>query len=124
MEDEIMQACILRLRNIVSLWPKTEIRLTSPSSALKDLVTSDFDVLDLASTISGVAQISEVEVAADSTTIDFLDFDDTPYRAIFKSQSGDWKLKALKFQCPVCFGTGINEGETCIGCSGIGWGAA
>jgi hypothetical protein len=124
-EKEIELLCISRLRSIVSLWPKKEVRLASPSHALKDLLASDFDAIDLATTISGVAEISDVQIDTGSATIEFLDFDDTPHRAMFKqTQSGEWKLKALKFQCPVCFGTGINDGEKCVGCSGVGWGAA
>jgi hypothetical protein len=30
----------------------------------------------------------------------------------------------LNFQCPVCFGTGVNTGQRCQMCGGAGWGVS
>lgn len=38
------------------------------------------------------------------------------------AQSDDWLLTALDAECPVCFGTGINNNCICDLCFGVGWG--
>jgi hypothetical protein len=124
MDENAKQACLSLLRRIVSLWPKTEIRLAGPSAAMSTLLTNDFDPIDLTSTVSTVAEILDVQTRPGSVIVDFLDVDDTPHRAVFKQVVSNWKLQSLKFQCPVCFGTGTNDAKACIVCGGSGWGAS
>lgn len=38
-------------------------------------------------------------------------------------RSGKWVVTYFESECPVCFGSGINESQICSLCFGIGWGA-
>jgi hypothetical protein len=88
------------------------------------MLTDDFDSMDLANRVAAVAELSRVEVNDDQAIVEFWDLDGIHQRAKFRRVEGEWKLQSLSFQCPVCFGTGINDDVTCIGCDGLGWGAA
>lgn len=42
--------------------------------------------------------------------------------AEMRHRANGWVLTAFEPQCPVCFGTGINNGCLCDFCFGLGWG--
>jgi hypothetical protein len=114
------------LKSIIERWPKTGAEsLQDVQNALRENLAAGFDPLDLHNRVTAVAELEEVDTRIDDRAmVDFYDVDRWPQRAIFElSTSGAWKLKSLKFQCPVCFGSGENDGATCSICGGSGWGS-
>jgi hypothetical protein len=126
MDSEIERACITQLHKIVSLWPtETHAAMDTVQPALRNMMTNDFDRTDLLNEIHGVKKILETLVSGDDAAIEFIDTESCHQKAVFKRiESGEWKLQSLKFQCPACFGSGINNESECKMCDGAGWGAA
>lgn len=114
------------LRSIVELWPKTGTEnLEAVQISLRDRLAGTFDTVDLLNHVGSMATIKEFHGGVGSVSVDFSDEDGSLQRAIFElSDTDEWKLRSLKFQCPVCFGTGTNQGRTCTICNGKGWGAS
>ena len=114
------------LKNIVMRWPKTAgADLDAIRSGLGSDLADGFDAVDLLNTVDSVVNVEAIEATDRRATIWFSDTDRALQRAVFElSPSGKWQLESLKFQCPVCFGTGINDGEKCGMCGGSGWGAS
>jgi hypothetical protein len=114
------------LKDIVSQWPKERARDQEATlTTLRRYLADDFDPLDLLNYVQAVASVEEIQRSGDIARILFYDSDGTLQRAIFDvSDTEGLKLKSLAFQCPACFGTGINNGATCTLCDGSGWGAA
>jgi hypothetical protein len=118
------QALIVQLKSVVKLWPTERAQLSSLSSALEGLLAPEFDRMDLLNGVSKVAKVRKVDITAEAGTVEFLDSEGCPQRAIFeKDARGEWRLHSLKFECPACFGAGVNNGATCTLCGGAGWGA-
>jgi hypothetical protein len=111
------------LQPVVERW--AACRLASSKADLGDLVSPDFDEVDLLNEIVAPVEVDDVTVEPPSVVrVYFHDSTGERNRAEFVGSSErEWKLRALKFQCPVCFGTGTNDDAPCIGCGGIGWGA-
>jgi hypothetical protein len=113
-----------RLDQVLRAWPSGWDGGTQAPVALQSLITTDFDLADLLHDLSGVAELLHVESQGDRATVEFLDKGGSPQRATFVDVgANEWRLQSLKFQCPVCFGSGTNDGEVCIVCNGAGWGA-
>jgi len=123
MDAKLEEAILSRVRRIVALWPAHAVVLPDQ---LQDFVTHDFESVDLANRVSAVAELSRIEVTDEDAAVEFWDVDGTLQRAVLRRdmREGEWKLQSLKFQCPVCFGTGLNDDTKCVGCGGIGWGGA
>jgi hypothetical protein len=89
------------------------------------LVNAEFKVEDLANRVSKIESIEDVQVGPDAVYVQFQDADGYTYRAsMVLAASSDWRLTAMEFQCPICFGDGVNDGETCTMCGGKGWGVS
>jgi hypothetical protein len=115
---------VFLLKAIVARWPKTEDEEAASLRSLGDDLANGFDVVDLSNHIGSVAKVNRIETRSDGVFIYFVDTDGYPQRAIFEvPQSDKPKLKSMQFECPACFGDGINDGATCILCDGVGWGA-
>ena len=113
------------LKSIVERWPKTGAEdLQHIQRTLSKNLAAGFNQLDLQNRVSAVAGVREVNTTIDSVAVvDFYDVDGCLQRAIFElSAPAEWKLKSLRFQCPVCFGSGENDGAACSMCDGSGWG--
>ena len=108
------------LDKIVRLWPKKGEEV---SPALQKLIAHDFDKQDFLSEVRGIRIILQVdEPDTGGVNVDFQDETGYEHRAHFTAgETGS--LQWLKFQCPGCFGTGINNEEVCTLCDGLGWGA-
>ena len=114
---------VARLQHIVGVWPPRGSR-AGGGTVLADELAPDFDTADLENEVPGVKEIEGIDRRDDSVAIRFWDGGGTLQRAVFRRMGTDeWKLEALKFQCPICFGEGTNDGEQCLGCLGEGWGA-
>lgn len=121
MEGSAREKCLLLLEKIVSLWPKKD---EEPDESLRALLTDDFDEIDFLDEVEEVLRILKVEEPEDGVVdIDFQDKIGDPHRAHFLGGQTSPLLQWLKFECPGCFGTGVNNNETCILCDGLGWGA-
>jgi hypothetical protein len=120
------RAALATLRRALSFWPKSETEKDLRSNAdLAALVTPDFNVVDFQNPLSAVRSVVRVEDAQGGKHVEFEGNDGYPYRAMLvRSPNSEWRLRALKFQCPACFGTGENLGTTCTLCDGEGWGAS
>jgi len=123
MNESIDSVILAQLREIVALWPAHETILPKQ---MHDLVAKDFELVDLTNRVSAVVAPSRIESIGELASVEFRDADGTLQRAVFRqsTEDGKWRMRSLKFQCPVCFGTGSNDGDICIGCDGSGWGAA
>jgi len=124
--------CKEALNQIVDLWPKSRngaVIVGSPpivSEQLRPLLANEFNPGELAIAFPGPALILAVNHAGAETVIDVHDATNYPWRARFVNvheNASGWRLASLAPLCPVCFGTGTNEGETCVICYGKGWGA-
>jgi hypothetical protein len=113
------------LRSAVSLWPKL-VAKESPrvDAKLSALLTSNFDKEDFQNSITRLSRIVKVDENLGSRNIVFEDVDGSLYRAsLVKDSNSEWRVDSLKFECPICFGEGLNDGATCLMCGGVGWGA-
>jgi hypothetical protein len=114
------------LRQIVAIWPKPDG--TEPVNYREELapvLTSDFDQVDFVNKIQEVAEIARVSERPNNVEVQFYDVDGYLHKAVFVLEHGiAWRLQSLRFQCPVCFGSGVNDGERCEICRGTGWGAS
>ena len=68
-------------------------------------------------------EVANLKVQGKIVTIYFYDDNQHLHRAKFRSNNHSYLLLSLTFECPICFGEGINCDEDCIICGGIGWGA-
>lgn len=114
------------LKGIINRWPKTpDVDIAAARHSLGDDLADDFDPIDLLNPVRSIAGVEAIETTGRRITIRFRDSDWELQQAIFESSPvGKWQLKSLKFQCPVCFGTGVNDGEACTMCGSCGWGAS
>ncbi|OYV78868.1 MAG: hypothetical protein B7Z73_19395 [Planctomycetia bacterium 21-64-5] len=119
--------CLDMLRDqIVGAWPKPG-RDEPPDyrQRMASVLARDFDPVDFANRVAQVADVVGIWPTSDRVEVQFHDSDGCLQRAVFTPASGDaWVLQSLKFQCPACFGTGVNNGECCDMCGGAGWGVA
>lgn len=115
----LLGAAIARLQSCEHL--STDARY----AAIRPYVTDRFDPLDVCILVPAIKAIEQITVQKDTLLIDFVDAQGDCQRAQFSKQSpqGCWGMESLKFECPICFGDGMNDGKTCLGCSGNGWGA-
>ncbi len=116
------------LNSIVKRWPKPKPGVNDIAAAHRLLqadLADGFDQLDFYNPVASVAEVESVEIAPGRATVFFHDENETLQRAVFGSyESEKWKLESLKFQCPVCFGSGVNDDSTCTICGGSGWGVS
>jgi hypothetical protein len=121
---ERMQAILLEWRNRLPRAPEiTSVQSLQVPEFIRDLVTEEFDPADLLCRASGVRRIVKVSTEAADFVVEFEDSSGEPYRAILRQADlGRWSIRALKFQCSLCFGTGQNDGSECLLCQGTGWG--
>jgi len=118
--------CLVLLKDIIARWPKANDEdIETYRVALGSYLADSFEDVDLHNRIEAVASISSIERTNEGVQIDFYDVDECLQRAAFESlRESEWRLKSLKFQCPVCFGEGVNDGDECDMCGGTGWGAS
>ena len=103
------------MRDVLATWPRPQPEMLAPG----------FDKLDLLNPTRGLLKVSETTVHETEARVDFEDASRYPQRAKFMhSEAGVWQLRSLKFKCPVCFGSGENDGAECAICGGTGWGAS
>jgi hypothetical protein len=91
----------------------------------EQLIASSFDPVDCTNTPTGKFQVASrglrVRDAVYFVVVDDLD-PATPNLATMIREDGRWALKALKFQCLSCFGTGVIGITPCDVCGATGWG--
>ena len=108
------------LRWIIERWPKKN---SLPSSDLLGALTREFDAIDFLNEVHGLSKVQLIQSAQDrSCAIIFEDKTGMLHRAVLVADKGRLSLASLKFECPACFGSGVNDGEKCILCGGGGWG--
>jgi hypothetical protein len=119
-------ALVAVLKSIVELWPKhASDDITSARSRLQAYLADGFDPMDLLNRVTSVARVRRIVPSSTNAVIYFYDVDEILQRAVFElAKPSKWRLASLKFQCPVCFGGGMNDDEKCIMCGGSGWGAS
>lgn len=124
--NEYKDDCLALLEQIVRIWPKTDgSEPQDYRSQLMPLLADDFDAIDfISNTIDRVSEVKDISMVEAKVSIEFYHSGGFLEKAVFIKQHGDWRLQSLKFECPVCFGTGENDGETCTMCGGHGWGVA
>lgn len=112
------------MNQIVAIWPKPGTEdVEATFSLLRRYLAESFAAIDLQNRVHSVAAMKEVEARSQRAVLYFNDVDEISQRAVFvRSETHDWKLESLKFQCPVCFGTGENDSAKCTICGGVGWG--
>lgn len=117
---------LAQLRRIVAIWPKPEGGEPADFQLqLAPFLAADFDPLDFVNKIVEVSEIAHVVEHPTSIQVEFYDVDDCLHRAVFIPRDGSaWTLQSLKFQCSVCFGSGINDDLPCQSCGGTGWGVS
>ena len=120
--------CKVILQELVAAWPKpNENESADFRSRMRHRLSKEFNEVDFLNRIEGIRTWGEAKLASasDEVSIQFADLDGSLQKAIFVREHGhDWLLKSLKFQCPVCFGTGKNDGQICSMCGGLGWGVS
>jgi hypothetical protein len=117
------QRCIDLLQKLVA--SRSGARKLVGRRALGELVDDAFDDASLLDAIRSVREVIAVSQGEEGVLVEFADEDGHPHRARFiETAGGDWKLVSVVFRCPVCFGDGVNDSETCIACDGSGWGAS
>lgn len=118
--------CLSLLHEILQLWPAPAG--TEPldyKSRLQPMLADSFCELDLLHRLLGPCEISTTRESPGRVEIEFYDSERWLQKAVFVGErDSTFKLFSLKAQCPVCFGSGENDGEMCGGCSGSGWGAS
>jgi hypothetical protein len=110
---------------VVANWPSSSHAVDGALlSNINAHLAAGFDPLDLNIHLNGFSNVVSVKKMQDKIYVIFNDYDGYPHRAslVYKNSSV-LKLKALKFQCPACFGNGVNMGQICTLCGGSGWGA-
>lgn len=114
------------LKHVVALWPSRKEELPDTLDKLRPHLAEGFEAIDLLNRPKSVVDIEKVETTPQGgVTIYFYDEAEYLQRAELElSESGGWGLRSLKFQCPICFGTGENDGTSCTMCGGSGWGAS
>ena len=123
--SEAVHLCYSLLKKVISISQTNESSATvDRSTQIAPHISLDFDKVDFCNKIDGVTDIESIVETYDRIQFVFHDGDAYPHRAVFqKDCEGNWKLHSLKFQCPVCFGTGVNDANECSICNGKGWGA-
>ena len=111
------------LRLILERWPGRDCVRSGLPPDVQRLLDDVVDEADFLSPRSSGVDVKRVAIAAGVATIEFLDSEGYPHRAELRADdSHGWKVLSCKFQCPVCFGSGTNDGERCETCCGNGWG--
>jgi hypothetical protein len=120
-----LQILLQRLQEVVAYWPKPGTASSqTPPPALQRLLAPGFESVDLLNQIAGIEEVVGVSEDAEGVSLQFRDTEDCTQQATFiLDKSRDWKLRSLKFQCPICFGSGLNDKKKCPMCGGTGWGA-
>jgi hypothetical protein len=110
------------LERILTLWPKEKSAVTMARAALAPHLAGDFDTDNLLHPVSSMSRLETIDRSGERVAILFHDEEGVMHRAVFKQAKPDeWKLSALKSQCPVCLGSGKNEEAFCSTCAGVGW---
>jgi hypothetical protein len=109
------------LNAIVRLWPKTG---ETVDERLRIVLDERFDELDFLNQVNGVKRILRVrDAGVESVDVDFEDEEGFIHRARLVVKGDTIGLHWLKFECPACFGAGVNNDGICTLCDGAGWGA-
>lgn len=123
--------CKALLRDVLKLWPKPNEdpeRVRDFLVQIKPYITSDFDGSHLLNRLSRIMDFGDAYVVGPSVFIEFRVPEDQGYRqrAEFVEQpDGQWLVRTIRFECPICFREGkIYNGTICELCGGQGWGVA
>jgi hypothetical protein len=114
------------LADLLNDWPKTldepEVSVRSrlkgriddrlPSESLRTVAGGQWNIISPMSNRPDVAK----GLISDSSC------PDTLVLAEMRFQSARWVLASFDQQCPVCFGSGVNDNRICDLCFGEGWG--
>lgn len=114
------------VKHVVALWPSRTATIEGVPGTLRPYLAKGFETVDLHNSVELVANVDKVEAMPQGGAIVYF-YDEANFlqRAVLeRAGSGAWALRSLKFQCPICFGTGENYGATCTMCGGSGWGAS
>ena len=88
------------------------------------LFTPDFPAESLWNALGNLQMIGSIisfEGGAEASYLIFTDQDGYRYRVLFNSSSGfGYRIEDLHSECPICFGTGFNDGSNCEMCTS-GW---
>lgn len=124
-DSEIEKIFLPLLKRIVALWLEQDFLPGESSHPLRDFLAEEFDRMDFLNRVRGISEITTFGIHVNNVAIEFIDVDGGLQRAIFKCVGErEWRLQSLKFQCPICFGVGENDGAVCSGCDGVGWAPA
>jgi hypothetical protein len=115
------------IEQLLVAWPKsTDEPEESIRSRLRANVADTLSLTSLRTVASGTWQIACAPIVRSNKckclVVD-TNYPNTRVLIELNAQSdGGWSLVAFDAECPVCFGTGINNGCICDLCFGIGWG--
>lgn len=118
--------CITLLEKAIHNWPRMSIELEEAKAfknQISNYLTDSFSEHDLLCPIQPYSKVLKSYSVDALLILEFIDVDAERYKATFEKIENKWGISNITFECPVCFGEGINNGESCPVCEGIGWGA-
>ena len=123
--SDLITSCVTFVKSLLLSWPKkNNANIECVMKSMSNSLSQNFDESDLLIGISGIGEVVNTILLSESMVI--VEFNDTEgylYRAkVIKDSSNKMLLEYVKFQCPSCFGSGINDGDECYICGGVGWG--
>ena len=121
----IIDLCLENLKQVLEIWPKTNLTLDEVKlnhRKMERFLTTEFDYKEMLSPIVGYSEVDSTKIKNEFVTIDFYDCSNDLHRAKFKIMGSQCFLVSLTFECPICFGQGVNDDNECTMCGGLGWG--
>jgi hypothetical protein len=114
------------IKQLITIWPKT---LNEPEesirSRLQGKIANTLALPSLRTVPAGSWRIACPPLVSSGIAKCLLvdtSYPETRVLAQLSAQSDGWLLTAFDAECPVCFGTGINNDCICDLCFGVGWG--
>ena len=113
------------LRKLLEIYSKVHVRFgvdTEHSYTTLGFTTNDFSALGQ---YSPQAEVLDVIVHDDEARMLITEYPNAPALAtLLRESDGTWKVDSFSFECPVCFGRGLEEDDRlCRSCGATGWGA-
>ena len=118
--EKTKKSCITALKSFAEIISKQD-QETFTRDSVEHIVSENFlniDIQGFSGNFKSIKSIVDFKQKDKLLEISFKEENDHLHKAIF-SEKG--KILAIKFECPVCFGTGFNNDEICDFCS-HGWG--
>jgi hypothetical protein len=121
-----MNSARTTLLRILEKWASVGEDAAVAADRLQGYLSEDFDTADLANRPNQRFDlVSRALLTEDTARIVVRESTapETPNLAtMICEHDGTWRLKAFKFQCATCFGTGVDGTEPCNVCGATGWG--